>query len=330
MPAIEVKDLVKRYGARTAVDGISFTVEDGEIVGFLGPNGAGKSTTIRILTCFQPATSGTARVAGYDVFTQGLKVRENVGYLPESTPLYTEMRVRSYLDYRATIKGVPRSRRREHVGTAMERCHITDVQDRIIGHLSKGYRQRVGLADALVNRPRVLILDEPTSGLDPNQVRDVRDLVKEISGGTTVLFSTHTIPWVEQTCERAIVINRGRIVADGRIPDLRRRVEPWARVEFRSTAPADVSLRAVSAVPGVIFVENLSTGTDTRVRFLAEKSGVGGVRAAAAAALESAGARMEDASTLDAAFEDLFTWLTRGRSMQAATPEAPAAEEVHA
>lgn len=318
MPAIEVRSLTKRYGARVAVNSISFTVEDGEIVGFLGPNGAGKSTTLRILTCFQPASSGTAKVAGYDVFTEGLKVRENTGYLPESTPLYLEMRVASYLNYRATIKGVPRARRREYVDSAMERCHIWDVHDRIIGHLSKGYRQRVGLADALVHRPRVLILDEPTSGLDPNQVRDVRDLVKEISGGTTVLFSTHTIPWVEQTCERAIVINRGEIVADGRIPDLRTRVEPWARVEFRSTLPADVSVRAIAAVEGVIFVENLTTGEETRLRFLAEKADVPRITSAAAEALVRAGGRMEDETTLDAAFEDLFTSLTRGRAVQPA------------
>src|SRR5262245_46089147 len=163
MPAIEVENLTKRYGARTAIDSISFTVADGAVVGFLGPNGAGKSTTLRILTCFQPASSGKARVAGYDVFTQGLEVRENTGYLPESTPLYTEMRVEGYLRYRATIKGVQRSLRRGYVEEAMERCRIADVRGRIIGHLSKGYRQRVGLADALVHKPKVLILDEPTS-----------------------------------------------------------------------------------------------------------------------------------------------------------------------
>ncbi len=221
-PAIEVENLTKRYGPRTAVDDISFTVQDGEVVGFLGPNGAGKTTTLRILTGFQPATSGTARVAGYDVFSDGIKVRANTGYLPEGTPLYGEMRVRSYLDYRATLKGVPRRSRSEYVERAMERCDVTDVQGRIIGHLSKGYRQRVGLADALVHQPRVLILDEPTSGLDPNQVRDVRDLVKEISADTTVLFSTHTIPWVEQVCERVIVISQGRIALDGTLDELRK------------------------------------------------------------------------------------------------------------
>lgn len=315
---ILVRNLTKIYPGAVAVDDVTFQVEKGEIVGFLGPNGAGKSTTLRILTCFQPATSGTARVAGYDVFNEGLKVRENMGYLPESTPLYLEMRVRPYLEYRATIKGVPRADRRDWVASAMERCHITDVAERIIGHLSKGYRQRVGLADALVHRPKVLILDEPTSGLDPNQVRDVRDLVKEISGGTTVLFSTHTIPWVEQTCERAIVINRGRIVEDGRIPELRTRVEPWARVEFRSTLAPEPSLRAVEHVEGVIFVENLTTGAETRLRFLTEKADAPHVASRAAAALEAAGGRMEEETIRDAAFEDLFTKLTRGRSMQEA------------
>ena len=221
MPAIEVKDLVKRYGARTAVDGISFSVEEGDIVGFLGPNGAGKSTTLRILTCFQPATSGTARVAGYDVFTQGIKVRENMGYLPESTPLYTEMRVRSYLEYRATLKGVPRARRREYVDSAMERCHVTDVAGRIIGHLSKGYRQRVGLADALVHRPRVLILDEPTSGLDPLGVRDARDWIQAARRrGCSVLVSSHVLSEIERTCDHVVVLHAGQVAASGRLEAL--------------------------------------------------------------------------------------------------------------
>ncbi|MCG3133770.1 MAG: Vitamin B12 import ATP-binding protein BtuD [Planctomycetes bacterium] len=315
MPAIEVQGLVKRYGARTAVDGISFTIDDGEIVGFLGPNGAGKSTTLRILTCFQPATAGVARVAGYDVFTESVQVRENMGYLPESTPLYTEMRVRDYLDYRATLKGVRRRDRRAWVESAMERCHVSDVADRIIGHLSKGYRQRVGLADALVHRPKVLILDEPTSGLDPNQVRDVRDLVKEISGGTTVLFSTHTIPWVEQVCRRAIVINRGKIVADGTLPELRRMVEPWSRVEFRVTSDPAAALRALEAVPGVLLAENLTAGGEPRLRILAETAGLDGVVSAARAAL---GGGIDGEERSPAAFEDLFTKLTRGRAIQEA------------
>jgi len=318
MPAIEVEKLTKRYGARTAMDSISFTVPDGAIVGFLGPNGAGKSTTLRILTCFQPATSGLARVAGYDVFSQGMEVRENMGYLPESTPLYTEMRVRSYLQYRSTLKGVPSARRREYVDSAMERCHVTDVRDRIIGHLSKGYRQRVGLADALVHRPRVLILDEPTSGLDPNQVRDVRDLVKEISGGTTVLFSTHTIPWVEQVCRRAIIINRGRIVEDGTLEELRAKVAPWVRAELPVGMDPARAVAALAGVDGVILAENLTAGGDPRVRLLTRKDEADEVVRRARAAVASAGGSAGDAEVTAAHFEDLFTTLTRGASMQEA------------
>jgi len=312
MPAIEVENLTKRYGARKAVDSISFTVQDGEIVGFLGPNGAGKSTTLRILTCFQPATAGTARVAGFDVFSQGVQVRENMGYLPESTPLYTEMRVFKYLWYRATLKGVPRKDRRRFVEAAMERCDVTDVRDRIIGHLSKGYRQRVGLADALVHRPRVLILDEPTSGLDPNQVRDVRDLIKEIAGKTTILFSTHTIPWVEQVCERVIVINQGRIALDGTLSGMRRQVEPWARVEFRTSMEARPAMERVEALKPVFFVENLTIGDRTSLRYLTEKQNIDASREAVAHALASGGGSMEGVEVCDAVVEDLFTKLTRG------------------
>ena len=290
MPAIEVDNLTKRYGARTAVDDISFTVEDGEIVGFLGPNGAGKTTTLRILTCFQPASGGTAKVAGHDVFSEGIKVRENTGYLPESTPLYTEMRVYKYLWYRATLKGVPRKVRRSFIESAMERCDVSDVRDRIIGHLSKGYRQRVGLADALVHRPRVLILDEPTSGLDPNQVRDVRDLIKEIAGQTTILFSTHTIPWVEQVCERVIVINKGKIALDGTLSGMRKQVEPWARVEFRTSMDPRPAMAAVEALGPVFFVENLTVGDQTTLRFLTEKSRLDEAQRLAAETLRSASA----------------------------------------
>ncbi len=312
MHAIEVENLTKRYGARTAVDSISFTVEEGSVVGFLGPNGAGKTTTLRILTCFQPATSGRARVAGYDVFTEGDKVRENTGYLPESTPLYAEMRVRSYLNYRATIKGVPRRVRRARVDAAMERCHVTDVQDRIIGHLSKGYRQRVGLADALVHEPKVLILDEPTSGLDPNQVRDVRDLVKEISGRTTVLFSTHTIPWVEQVCQRVIIINRGRIELEGTLDEVRERVKPWARVEFHTALPANEAMDVLRSLPHVIFAENLTISDETSLRYLVEKADVERATRDVGEAFARRGAAVLAPRVSDAALEDLFSQLTRG------------------
>lgn len=312
MPAIEVENLTKRYGARTAIDSISFTVPDGSIVGFLGPNGAGKSTTLRILTCFQPATSGTARVAGFDVFSDGQSVRENMGYLPESTPLYTEMRVRSYLDYRATIKGVPRKLRRGYVEQAMERCHVTDVKDRIIGHLSKGYRQRVGLADALVHKPKVLILDEPTSGLDPNQVRDVRDLMKEIAGDTTILFSTHTIPWVEQVCRRVIIINQGRIVREGDLDSVRAEVAPWARVEFKTSLPVKETMEVLEAFPRIHFHESTTLGAETSMRYLVDKSELDDSLRELAEALARRGGDLRDPVVGAAVLEDLFTTLTRG------------------
>ena len=312
MPAIEVENLTKRYGARTAIDSISFSVPDGSIVGFLGPNGAGKSTTLRILTCFQPATSGTARVAGHDVFSEGQQVRENMGYLPESTPLYTEMRVRSYLTYRATIKGVPKKARAGFVGEAMARCHVEDVQDRIIGHLSKGYRQRVGLADALVHKPRVLILDEPTSGLDPNQVRDVRDLIKDIAGETTILFSTHTIPWVEQVCQRVIIINQGRIVREGALDEVRAEVAPWSRVEFRTNLPARQAMEVLAAFPRIHFHENTTLSGDTSLRYLVDRAQLDASLAEVREALERRGGNMTGPQSGAAALEDLFTTLTRG------------------
>jgi ABC-2 type transport system ATP-binding protein len=234
MPAIEVEGLTKRYGPTLAVDDISFSIEPGEIVGFLGPNGAGKTTTLRILTCFLPASSGTARVAGFDVFKESIEVRRRIGYLPENVPLYKEMRVREYLDYRAALKRVPRGEREDAVNEALRLVRIEDHADRIIGHLSKGYRQRVGLADTLVHDPEVLVLDEPTVGLDPNQVREVRDLVRALSEKRTVLFSTHVIPWVEAVCERVVVIAQGRIVADGAISELTEGVDGGLENVFRS------------------------------------------------------------------------------------------------
>lgn len=212
-PVIEVIDLVKRYARHTAVAGVSFTVAPGEIVGLLGPNGAGKSTIIRILTGFLPATAGTVRVAGFDVFFESEEVRRRIGYMPENNPLHTEMRVAEYLKFRARLKGLTGGRLRERVQTVMEQCALTDVRRRIIGQLSKGYRQRVGLADALVHEPELIILDEPTIGLDPNQIRAVRQLIKSLAGRHTILLSTHILPEVEMTCSRVVILHEGRILA---------------------------------------------------------------------------------------------------------------------
>jgi len=219
---IQVDNLVKRYSGVTALHGLTFSVQPGEIVGFLGPNGAGKSTTMRILSCYMPATAGTAIVAGFDTYKQSLDVRKRIGYMPENVPLYPEMRVNEYLNFRAALKGVPRSRRKLQVEKVSEQCGISDVMRKIIGHLSKGYRQRVGLADALVHDPELVILDEPTIGLDPNQIRQVRDLIKGLGKNHTVLLSTHILTEVEMTCSRVIIINRGRIVASDTPENLKR------------------------------------------------------------------------------------------------------------
>jgi ABC-2 type transport system ATP-binding protein len=210
---IKVENLTKRYAGQTAIQDLNFEVGKGEIMGFLGPNGAGKSTTMRILSSFMPATSGRATIAGFDVFEQSLQARSRLGYMPENVPLYNDMRVTEYLNYRAALKSVPHRRIAERVGDVKELCGLKDVENKIIRTLSKGYRQRVGLADALVHEPDLLILDEPTSGLDPNQIRQVRELIKNLGKQHTILLSTHILPEVEMTCSRVIIINKGRIEA---------------------------------------------------------------------------------------------------------------------
>lgn len=207
---IEVENLTKRYAGHTAVSSISFTVNRGEIVGLLGPNGAGKSTTMRVLSGYLPATAGTVRIAGLDVFHDSTEVRQRIGYMPENNPLHQEMRVREYLKFRARLKGLGMRRSRDRVEVVMEQCGLTDVSRRIIGQLSKGYRQRVGLADALVHEPELIILDEPTIGLDPNQIRSVRKLIKSLANTHTVLISTHILPEVEMTCNRDPHIQQAR------------------------------------------------------------------------------------------------------------------------
>src|SRR5271168_3662627 len=210
---IEVSNLTKDYAGHRAVQGVSFQVERGEIVGLLGPNGAGKSTTMRILSCFIPASSGSATVAGLDVFTQAHEVRRRIGYMPENNPLHPEMRVREYLKFRARLKGLSHGRTRERVDTVVNQCGLEGVSKRIIGQLSKGFRQRVGLADALVHEPELVILDEPTIGLDPSQIRSVRQLIKELGRRHTVLISSHILPEVEMTCSRVMIMREGRILA---------------------------------------------------------------------------------------------------------------------
>jgi gliding motility-associated transport system ATP-binding protein len=253
---IEVERLTKHYGPVTAIRDVSFSVAPGQIVGFLGPNGAGKSTTMRILSCFMPASSGSARVAGHDVFRESLEVRRRIGYLPESVPLYTEMRVAPYLEFVAEVKGVSRSDRRRRVADVMDRCTVADVQNRLIGTLSKGYRQRVGLAQALVSDPEVLILDEPTIGLDPKQITEIRSLIKSLAGQHTVILSTHILPEVSMVCSGVIIINKGSVVAQGPIDSLVEQVFPTARVEVEIVGPPPAVRDRIRSISGVLSVED--------------------------------------------------------------------------
>jgi len=248
---ISVKNLTKRYAGVLAVDNLSFEIEKGRVIGFLGPNGAGKTTTMRILTCYQPPTSGVAQVAGFDVMRESLEVRRRIGYLPESVPLYPEMRVEEYLDFRARLKGVPPSLRRRRIDTCIDRCGLGPVRRRIVGQLSKGFRQRVGFAEAMVHDPPILILDEPTIGLDPVQIRQIRTLIKELGRDHTVILSTHILPEVEMVCDRVIIIARGRIVAEEATKNLSRVFSTSNRVLLEVRAPQGEVEAGVMALPGV-------------------------------------------------------------------------------
>ncbi len=274
---IEVHNLSKFYGRIRGVENLSFSIADGEIVGFLGPNGAGKTTTFRILTCYHPASSGSARVAGHDVFSESLAVRRQVGYLPESVPLYPEMRVREYLRFRAKLRGLDRAARERSIANVAERCWIRDVINRPIGQLSKGYRQRVGLADALLHNPRVLILDEPTVGLDPVQIRETGTLIRELAQAHTVMLSSHILPQVEATCRRMIIIHRGRIIASGTLEELRARARVEDRVIAEIQAPVGELRSALERLDGVRVAHTEPVAGDgvwTRVS-LAARGGAG-------------------------------------------------------
>jgi ABC-2 type transport system ATP-binding protein len=255
---IQVDNLTKYFGPVLAVDRVTFEVDKGEIVGFLGLNGAGKTTTMRILTSYLPATSGIAKVAGFDVMTESLDVRRNIGYLPESVPLYPEMRVEEYILFRAKLKGVARRQRTTHVDYCLDRCRLREVRRRLIGTLSKGYRQRVGLADAMVHDPAILILDEPTSGLDPMQIRETLALIKELGDSHTVLLSTHILPEVEAICERVIIIANGRVGFSRTLAD----IESQAVILLEARAPADQVAALLRGISGVANVAENSSDED--------------------------------------------------------------------
>jgi len=317
---IEVESLTKRYGRTTAVDGVSFHVQKGEILGFLGPNGAGKTTTMRILTCYLPPTEGAAKVAGYDVFSQPMEVKKRVGYLPETPPLYPDMGVREYLDFCARIKGVPAGERKQRVADAIEKCRVGDVRDKLIGKLSKGYRQRVGLAQAILHNPDVLILDEPTAGLDPKQIIETRELIRSFAGSHTVILSTHILPEVSMTCGRVVIINKGRVVAEDTPQNLTRRLKGAGalRVEARGEEPALVAL--LQGVPGVAAVHARGVHDGALLLDVEQEAGRD-VRADVAAAVVGRGHALLGLQQVGMSLEDIFLSLTTTDAAEG--PSAP-------
>jgi len=252
---IEVERVTKYYGRTMAVEDVAFTVKEGEIVGFLGPNAAGKTTTLRIITGYLSATAGTARVAGYDVFDDSTAARRQIGYLPETVPLYNDLAVRAYLRFFAKLRGVPRAKRTGHVDDAIEKAGLGEVADSLVGKLSKGYRQRVGIAQALVHDPPVLILDEPTLGLDPRQITEVRQLIKSLGRKHTIVLSTHILPEVSMTCDRVVIINKGRIVAEDTVEGIGKHLRRSERTLIRIRRPPRNPRQAIRALDGVVDVE---------------------------------------------------------------------------
>ena len=319
---VEVQHVTKRYGSFTAVDDLSFAVERGEILGFLGPNGAGKTTTMRILTGYLPATEGRARVAGFDIFDQPLEAKRRTGYLPETPPLYPEMTVGEYLQFVARINGVAAGARAAQVGAAMERTSITDMAERYCGALSKGYRQRVGLAQALLHNPEVLILDEPTAGLDPRQIIETRRLVTELAGDHTVILSTHILPEVSQTCQRVVIINRGRVVAVDSPDNLTARLQGsqslYVQVDAGGADPAPV-LREVAGVAGVS-----PAGQRNGVSgFQVETAPGRDVRREVSRAVVDAGWGLLELRAQQMSLEDIFLQLTTEETAEDADGAAP-------
>ena len=305
---IKVKNLTRLFGETVAVDRATFHVEEGQVVGFLGPNGAGKTTTLRILTCFLPATAGEATVNGHDVFWDSLAVRKSVGYLPETVPLYPEMRVAEFLNYRARLKGLSRSDRRRRVAEVLERCAIADVSRRLVGQLSRGYRQRVGIADALVGDPKVLIMDEPTVGLDPNQIRETRKLIKDLGRAHTILLSTHILPEVEMVCDSVIIIHQGAIAAQGNIAELRKQLSPGTgRLYLQVKGPADQVERSLGAIGGVRrVVRHTEQGEES---FILDTSAAD-VREEVFDRIARSGWKLLEMHTEMATLEDIFVRLT--------------------
>jgi ABC-2 type transport system ATP-binding protein len=321
---IEVQNLTKHYGPVTAVDGISFRVEAGEILGFLGPNGAGKTTTMRIITGYMPASAGKAVVAGYDVFEQPLEAKRRTGYLPEAPPLYPDMTVGEYLTFVAKIKGVARKEIRDRVAAVMKRTWIEEVRERQCGKLSKGYKQRVGLAQAIIHNPEVLVLDEPTAGLDPKQIIETRQLIRELAGSHTIILSTHILPEVAQTCQKVVIINKGKVVAVDTPAGLAERMRGAVTILVEAVGAPDDIRRALQHVRGVLRVGVAET-RDGSTRFEVDTEKGSDVRRELAAAVVSNGFGLLELRQLHVSLEEVFVSLMTEEKPE---EEAPAAAEV--
>jgi ABC-2 type transport system ATP-binding protein len=324
---ITVKGLTKRYARNTAVDHISFEIQKGQIVGFLGPNGAGKTTTMRMLTCFMPPTAGTAIVAGFDVLEEPMEVKKRIGYLPETPPLYPEMMTGEYLSFVGSLKGLRGAELKQRIDYVSERCAVADVRNKQLGKLSKGYRQRVGLAQSIIHNPEVLILDEPTAGLDPKQINETRDLIKSLAGDHTIILSTHILPEVEQICEQVIIISKGRLVATDTVDNLQSRargvesvlVEVAGRNGDLDSKVAQARIEKVSGVSRVIFKEK----RQTRSTFEIETQKDHFVRGDLARAVVEAGWDLNELRSSAASLEEIFLQLT-GTQIAAPKDEAVA------
>jgi ABC-2 type transport system ATP-binding protein len=306
---IEVEQLTKRYGPTLAVSDVSFEVPKGEVLGFLGPNGAGKTTTMRVITGYLPPTAGRVRVAGCDVVEEPLEAKRHIGYLPENPPVYPDMTVAEYLGFVARIKGVPRRQIKLRRDEVCEKVAITDVQDRQIGKLSKGYRQRVGLAQALIHNPDVLILDEPTASLDPKQIIETRALIKNLAGQHTVILSTHILPEVAKTCQRVVVINAGQIAAVGTPEELNRRLQGYETVLVTVEGPAPEMMDKLQRIPGVNLVEPREA-SGTRVTFEVHSERGMDIRAELARAMVESHWKLYELKTSGLSLEDIFLKLT--------------------
>lgn len=307
---IEVQDVTKSYGTTTAVDHVSFTVNKGEILGFLGPNGAGKTTTMRILTGFMPATSGTARVSGFDVFKDSLQVRRHIGYLPEAPPVYPDMSVESYLEFVLRIKNVPAEKHATLVTDALAKTNLADKRRELIKRLSRGYKQRVGLAQALVHDPDVIILDEPTVGLDPKQIIEVRNLIKALAGSHTIILSTHILPEVSMTCDRVVIINKGKIAAVDTPQNLTSQLRGGQRIRVEVQAPEKQLQDVLSQIPGTARVQVSPAGSDGHVAATVESAQGQDVRSQIAAKVVEKGWPLYELRGLSLSLEDIFLQLT--------------------